>query len=290
MNEDSGPFQQFLEDIKQHFGFLFDRGYEIHSIKDSEDVRQPARVVMLKKEDLYLEMYHEPSWYELYFGSPSKDFSKIRSIIYFLSDEKDVLGNSPASMERDANLIRKYIDEIESIFRDDYSGFWEGREEQFARAHWKYEGFFDKSLPWLILAIPYILLVVVFFKILDELLFGWLLSGWFANLGYSSSSWLIRGISLLLAVGSAYIIYKAIERQDNETKFVLASTDQIPQKKSIAVTLIRFLIFWIAYILIMFVLSVYLPISTRFETIVVISEVLIGFLLAAWTVRKIADR
>jgi hypothetical protein len=76
-----------------------------------------------------------------------------------------------------------------------------------------------------------------------------------------------------------------------ETAFTEVSADEIPKKKSAAVTIIRFLIFWVAYVLILFVLSAYLPILNRsFETVIIISEVFIGFLLAAWTVRKIGTR
>ena len=76
-----------------------------------------------------------------------------------------------------------------------------------------------------------------------------------------------------------------------ETAFTEVSADEIPKKKSAAVTIIRFLIFWVAYVLILFVLSAYLPIlNTSLETVIIISEVFIGFLLAAWTVRRPTGR
>ena len=77
----------------------------------------------------------------------------------------------------------------------------------------------------------------------------------------------------------------------DETESRVVFTDEIPEKKSPVVTVIRFLIFWVAYVLIMFVLSAYLPImNPSLETIILISEVFIGFLLAAWTVRKIGNK
>ena len=122
-------------------------------------------------------------------------------------------------------------------------------------------------------------------------MFDGLLSGWLVENGLSSSSWLIRGVSLILAAGTTYIIYKALTRPTDETEFLVVSTDQRSEKKSAVLTVIRFLIFWVAYVLIMFVLSAYLPVmNISLETIIIISEVLIGFLLAMWTVRKIGAR
>ena len=76
-----------------------------------------------------------------------------------------------------------------------------------------------------------------------------------------------------------------------ETAFTEVFADEIPKKKSAVVTIIRFLIFWVAYVLILFVLSAYLPImNPSLETVIIISEIFIGFVLAAWTVRKVGTR
>jgi hypothetical protein len=224
MTDENTAIPPDLENFRKLFGYLFERGYEVHSINDSEDVREPGKVVMLKKDDLYLNLHHEQSWswYELYFGSPSKGFLKIGSIIYFLSDEKDVFGNSPAEMERDANLLSKYIDDMESRFRDDYSGFWDGVQA----THWNYERLFEKSLPLPILGILYFLLAVVFFELWNELVFGWLLSAWLLELGYDNSSLLIKGASVLVAIGTAYIIFKATQKPNNETQVIVAPAEQ----------------------------------------------------------------
>ena len=104
-------------------------------------------------------------------------------------------------------------------------------------------------------------------------------------------SLLINGVSLILSAGTTYAIHKAVTRPTVETEFIVVSTDQRSKKKSAVVTLIRFLIFWVAYVLIMFVLSTYLPmINPSLETIIIISEVFIGFLLAVWTVYKLRNR
>lgn len=183
-------------------------------------------------------------------------------------------------------MIGKYIDEIESRSRDDYSGLAKDVES----IQKKYEDALTKSVPLscsLLLGIPFIIFAFYFWNVF---VFDGLLAGWLVENGLSSSSWLIRGVSFFLAAVTTYIIFKAVQRQNDTTKSVVVSTDQNAEKKSAVVTVIRFLIFWVAYVLILFVLSVYLPISTSFETLIIIAEVLIGFLLAAWTVRKIGAR
>jgi hypothetical protein len=54
-------------------------------------------------------------------------------------------------------------------------------------------------------------MVLVLYNIYHTLGFGWLLSSWLLDLGYSSSTLLIKGISLLLAAGTACMIHPALQ-------------------------------------------------------------------------------
>jgi hypothetical protein len=79
--------EKAVKDIRKHFGYLFDRGYEIYSVKDYPEAPWPVREVILKKEDLFLKIYEERGYpEEMTFESPSKGSIDIKSMIYFLSD------------------------------------------------------------------------------------------------------------------------------------------------------------------------------------------------------------
>lgn len=285
MNENKPNSDSVSEEIKRHFKFLFDRGYEIVSTRYYPGRYSRSWEVLLKSPNFSLKIVDDDG-FNFSFRSLSEGDMSLGALIYFLSGEKEILDAS-GDMKKCANLIGKYIDEIESRFRDDYSGL----KKDVESIQKKYEDAVAKSVPsclLLIVGIPFIILAFSFWNVL---VFDGLLSGWLVENGLSSSSWLIRGVSLILAAGTAYIIQKAITRPIDETKFIVGSTDQRSEKKSTVVTVIRFLIFWIAYVLILFVLSAYLPImNTILETIIIISEIFIGFLLAAWTVRKIGTR
>lgn len=285
MNIDSDKFpQDILEDIRQNFGFLFDRGYEIVSTRNYPGRYGRSWEVLLNSPNFSLKIVDDDGL-SFFFRSLSEGDMSVGALIYFLSGEKEILGAS-GGMKECANLLGKYIDEIESRFRDDYSGL----QKDVESIQKKYEDALAKSVPSCVLPILLIPLIILAFYIWNDLVFDGLLSGWLVENGLSNSSWLIRGISLVLAAGTTYIFHRAFTRPIDATKLIVGSTDQKAEKKSAVVTVIRFLIFWVAYVLILFVLSVYLPISTSVETMIIISEVLIGFLLAAWTVRKIGTR
>ena len=59
-----------FKDIREHFGFLFERGYEIYSAKDYPDAPWPVREVILKREDLFLKIYEERGELELSVVTP----------------------------------------------------------------------------------------------------------------------------------------------------------------------------------------------------------------------------
>ena len=285
MKENEPISDGVLEEIKKHFKFLIDRGYEIVFTRHYPGRYDRSWEVLLKSPNFSLKIVDDDG-FNFSFWSLSEGDMSLGALIYFLSGEKEILDAS-GDMKKCANLIGKYIDEIESRFRDDYSGL----KKDVESIQNKYEDAVAKNVPsclLLIVGIPFIILAFSFWNVL---VFDGLLSGWLVENGLSSSSWLIRGVSLILAAGTAYIIQKAITRPIDEAKFIVGSTDQRSEKKSTVVTVIRFLIFWVAYVLILFVLSAYLPIMNAIlETIIIILEVLIGFLLAAWTVRKTGTR
>jgi hypothetical protein len=285
MNIDSDELpQDIVRDIRQNFGFLFDRGYEIVSTRSYPGRYGRSWEVLLSSPDFSLKIVDDDGL-SFFFRSLSEGDLSLGALIYFLSGEKEILGAS-GGMKECANLIGKYIDEIESRYRDDYSGL----QKDVESIQKKYEDALVKSVESCLLPVLLIPFIIFAFYIWNDFVFDGLLSGWLVENGLSSSSWLIRGISLVLAAGTTYIFQRAFTRPIDAAKLTVVSTDQKAEKKSAVVTVIRFLIFWVAYVLVLFVLSVYLPISPSFETMVIISEVLIGFLLAAWTVRKIGTR
>src|SRR6476660_118945 len=118
MNEEETISDKVLEDIKEHFKFLFDKKYVIHSAK-MHSVAFDAWEVILKRQDYYVKFEEERGGLDLSFGSPSKGFIATHALIYFLSKEKDFIGFSligfllSNAMKKEASLLQKHIDEFE---------------------------------------------------------------------------------------------------------------------------------------------------------------------------------
>jgi hypothetical protein len=121
MNESSAISDKVLEDIKKHFKFLFERGYEIDSTK-TQSVAFDTWEVILKHQDFFVKLYEEKGRLDVSFGSPSKGFMSIRALIHFLSNEKDFVGPSLffGGMKTEAKLLQKYIDRFESGYETEF--------------------------------------------------------------------------------------------------------------------------------------------------------------------------
>ena len=85
----------------------------------------------MKHQDFFVRFYEEKGGLDLFFGSPSKDYTRIRSLIYFLSDEKDIPGFNLLDffrgiMKKEANLLQKHIDKFEVCFGSEFPKYEEG--------------------------------------------------------------------------------------------------------------------------------------------------------------------
>ena len=91
MNEIEPISERVLEDIKKHFRFLFDKGYVVHS---ASTINKDYGVweVILKHQDFLVRLFAERGGLDLFFGSSSAGFVEMRSLIYFLSGERDFYG------------------------------------------------------------------------------------------------------------------------------------------------------------------------------------------------------
>jgi hypothetical protein len=208
MNNVSEQFpQHLLKDIRRRFGFLMDRGYKIVSRSYDSGYYDGYWEVLIESPDFSLKMVNDQTELICSFGNQSKGYMSLGSMIYFLSGEKEVLGAS-AGINKYGNLMGKYIDEIETRLRDDYSGF----KMAVQSSHKSYQDAKQKSSDLPVFSILYILGVVFFFLIYNVLIFDVLLSGWLAGIGYTSSSWLIRGVSLLLAVFTVIPVFRIMQK------------------------------------------------------------------------------
>lgn len=118
--------EETLKDIKKKFGFLFERGYTIHSAHSINDPmeRHEGWEVIVKRQDFHIWLWYAAN-FGISFGSPSKGFKNIRSLIYFLSDEKEfinpfILTEIFFSVRKEANLLQKYIEKFESLYGSDF--------------------------------------------------------------------------------------------------------------------------------------------------------------------------
>ena len=285
MNEDSGPIpEHVLKDIKEHLGFMFERGYEIYSVNDYPNAGWPVREVILKREDLFVKIYEERGELELSFGSPSHGYINVGSIIYFLSGGKEIIGDF-AGMKKYAKLIQQYVDEIESGCRDDYSRF----TEDIRSAREKYDELVQKSIPWPVWLIVYGFLFIVCFNLYDELVIGWLLSDLLLNYGYSFPSVLTKVVSFLLAAGTVYVIDQALKKSENAVKNVVVYTEprQRPKRNLILLAIILFPVYLLFFaIIISLALSAW-SLDTANDSFYSIATWAVSLLLSLWVARAI---
>jgi len=129
MNDEGPIANEVMEDIKKHFGFLFDRGYEIHSARTISK-SFGAWEVVLKNRHHQVMFSAEKGAADILFGSPVKGFVYVRGLIYFLSGEKEFIDISFFDifngMKKDAELLHKHIDEFEACFGNDFKKHEEG--------------------------------------------------------------------------------------------------------------------------------------------------------------------
>ena len=118
---------RIIEDIKHHFGFLFDKGYLIRDVRYSQEAFWH---VILESPNYFIRIDCDRDYISVLFD-PEKRNGRyqigLESLIYYLSDGKHFVGyfeGNPAwgknkQMERLSGLLSEYHDQIARLFETD---------------------------------------------------------------------------------------------------------------------------------------------------------------------------
>ena len=120
MNESPVP-QGILDAVRQNFGFMFDRGYEIVSSHSGADRDINGWEIELQKQDLLFLINKERGVTNYYFSlSSGSNYRNVNGILYLLTDKKRFFAfmQSSYDMRKYAELIHRYIDTIESYYKE----------------------------------------------------------------------------------------------------------------------------------------------------------------------------
>jgi hypothetical protein len=125
MSENPRDLSKTLEDVKNNFKFLFDRGYVIDYANPINEYWMVWEVV-LKRQGFCVKLEAERGGLDVSFGSPEHQ-TNIRALIYFLSKEKEFIGLGSGcfnifrnNMEIEAKLLQKHIDRFESSLESEF--------------------------------------------------------------------------------------------------------------------------------------------------------------------------
>ena len=126
----SQAVQDALLSVKEKYGFLLERGYEVVSAEDYDVGWQ----VLLKKQDVFARIIRSRGEEEMYFrmgAQPPDEFIDIGSVIYAATGEK-----IPRWESSDTKVIKQYLGEIESYLEGEYlrnkQGLRAAQEEYYA--------------------------------------------------------------------------------------------------------------------------------------------------------------
>jgi hypothetical protein len=122
-----------LKDIHRSFEFLFQRGYRVRDAYWNHNY--PDWCVQLESKDCIIWMYWGRSQLFIYFtpifaSQPEKRIM-LEMMVYYLSNEELFTDNTPGNfrggrrkqLERAADSLKRYIDQIESCFSKNYNEF-----------------------------------------------------------------------------------------------------------------------------------------------------------------------
>jgi hypothetical protein len=110
----SQAVQDALKSIKENYGFMLERGYEVVSVDDYDLGWQ----VVLRKRELLARIIRSRGEEEIYFrmGTQLPDgFTDIGSVIFAATGDK-----IPRWESSDTTVIKKYLDKIESYFAGEF--------------------------------------------------------------------------------------------------------------------------------------------------------------------------
>ena len=112
-----------VKDVKNHFGFLFEKGYQIHDAR--------SWCVVLKSSKCFIRILSDRSEISVSFAPvnvETKHEIGLGTLIYYISRGKNFVGyfegnlawGKNKQLERLSSLLNLYIDQIESLFEKDF--------------------------------------------------------------------------------------------------------------------------------------------------------------------------
>jgi hypothetical protein len=119
--------ERIIEDIKHHFGFLFDKGYQVREIRYSQEAFWH---VILEASKYFLRIDCDRDYLSIMFD-PEKGNDRnqigLGTLVYYVSKGQNLVGyfeGNPAwgkkkQMERLASLLNEYHDPIALLFERD---------------------------------------------------------------------------------------------------------------------------------------------------------------------------
>ena len=204
-NQESIP-EQVMSDIRRHFGFLFEREYEIVSTHYYSGYYDGYWRIQLNSPICFMWVVNDQNELTVRFMSTGRSSQlDLRNIVYFLSDGKKVVSHFDGSKKfrMVANLLQDYLDEIEENFAQDNNNFTDNVLASLKNYEKEINSSFLHTLKESPELIILILVVVVAYKIFN-LLVVILSEHNYINL----DSVIAKGIAFLLALITTVLIYQ----------------------------------------------------------------------------------
>lgn len=117
-----------LKDIKNYFGFLFEKGFNIHHAEYATQCNG-SWSVQLKSRDCLIYIVQDRGCIEISFAplpeiQPYKNPIDLEQMIFVVTEGKVCIGNFEGNLlwrkkqqfERSAGLLREYVDQISLFF------------------------------------------------------------------------------------------------------------------------------------------------------------------------------
>ena len=118
---------RIIEDIKHHFGFLFERGYQIRDVQYSQEA---FWYMILESPNFFIRIDYDRDYISVLFDPEKRNGQNqigLESLVYYLSKGKHFVGyfeGNPAwgrrkQFERLSGLLKEYHDQVATFFISD---------------------------------------------------------------------------------------------------------------------------------------------------------------------------
>lgn len=190
------------ENFNEHFGFMFEQGYEVYSAEKSAD--GIVWEVVLRKQDLFVKVYAERGSIDISFRTntqSSDEFTYIGSVVYASTGEK-IVPSIYWGMEEHAKLLQKHLDKIEAYYGSEFvknennlNSVQKEYHEAISPKDAKIIPILYYPLMWIVIILLVGVLTTLYMVLLDRL---------FSVLSFDADAYrIVMGVvSLLLAVGT----------------------------------------------------------------------------------------